>query len=217
MARSVVWDDLASWERSTVEVLTSRFARAQRFWDIGAYAGIYTLLACATNPAIVVTAVEPVPDHLRWLRANLDANGWSDRVSVIEAAVASVQGPVTFKVVDGDITASGIGVARAGRTIEVAVCSLLELGPAPDVIKIDVEGHEIDALATGLELLRESAPSIVAECLDRPALDAFLEFVSSLGYSVWHLSSQGAVPIEQSFVVPSRFANFLAERRSGGA
>jgi FkbM family methyltransferase len=210
MARGIIWDDLATWERGTVVELCERFRSAQRFWDIGAYAGIYTLLACAVNPEISVVAVEPIPQHAKWLRANIAANGWTDRVQVVDAAISDSDGTVEMTVVDDDITASGIGVDRPGKAIQVPSLRLDQLGPAPDIIKIDVEGHEVRALSTGVQMLCDHHPILLAECLRSDALTSMLDFLAPLGYELRHLSATGSTPVENSFAVPASYANFLA-------
>lgn len=61
--------------------------------DIGAHVGAVTVALALDNPGIRVVAIEPVPPNADLLRANVEANGLTERVIVLENA-AGVAGPV---------------------------------------------------------------------------------------------------------------------------
>ena len=54
--------------------------------DVGAYTGGVTVALAMDNPELQVVAVEPVPGNVELLRLNLEANGLTDRVTVVEGA-----------------------------------------------------------------------------------------------------------------------------------
>jgi FkbM family methyltransferase len=210
MARQVIWDDWSSWEITSRNALIPHFREARSVWDVGAYAGVYSMLACAVNPDLKVLAFEPVPRHASWLRANIAANRWEDRITVIDAAVSDHHGAVELTVVDDDITASGLGVAREGSVIQVAAVRLDEFEQTPDVIKIDIEGHEVAALSTVAEMLSDRQPVILTECLNQTSLQDMMDLLSPLGYVLFHLAEEGPAHVWRSFEVPGGNANFVA-------
>ena len=57
--------------------------------DLGAHIGPVTVALALDNPALLILAVEPVPDNVRLLRANIEANGIADRVIVVDGAIAA--------------------------------------------------------------------------------------------------------------------------------
>jgi FkbM family methyltransferase len=131
--------------------------------DVGANVGAYTLLfAQWVGPAGRVTAFEPAPASIAGLRRQLELNGLTGRVEVVQAAVAGTVGMASFEC-DG---ASGANALATGvshtRTITVSTTTIDEFctarGLHPDVIKIDVEGAELDVLRGARRTLQ--APSI---------------------------------------------------------
>lgn len=63
--------------------------------DIGAHLGAVSIALALDNPELRVLAVEPLPDNLRLLRLNIDANGLSDRVTIVDG-VAGTDPLVTY-------------------------------------------------------------------------------------------------------------------------
>lgn len=62
--------------------------------DIGAYLGGVTVALAVDNPELSVIAVEPVPGNVELLRLNVGLNGLTDRVRVIDGAVAAPGTPL---------------------------------------------------------------------------------------------------------------------------
>lgn len=57
-------------------------------FDLGAHIGAATVALALDNPRLRVVAVEPVPDNVRLLVENVNANGIRERVTVIPGAIA---------------------------------------------------------------------------------------------------------------------------------
>jgi FkbM family methyltransferase len=126
---------------------------ASVFVDAGAHIGLMTLAVLCACPDTKVVAVEADPAIARWLRHNIALNpGLAPRVTVLEAAAAGRDGDVAF---ESSTTPGNVGLGRiAGGTVGALRVSAIALGPwlarhglAPDVVKMDVEGAELEALA----------------------------------------------------------------------
>lgn len=136
--------------------------------DVGANVGAYSLLfALWAGPSGRVIAFEPAPASVAGLREQLRLNGLSDRVEVVPSAVADVVGFASFEC-DG-VSGSNAIVSRASgaRLITVATTSIDAFcagrGVRPDVIKIDVEGAELDVLRGARQTLAVSSVEVFME------------------------------------------------------
>lgn len=147
----------------------------QTFLDIGAYHGIYSVVAGKrVGPGGRVIAFEPSPRERQRLRLHLIWNGI--RCAKIEpyAVGAEVSETSFFQVVAGDATRNGLkppATDDAVATIHVKTTALdlyLERAGLPrvDVMKLDVEGGEIEALRGATKLLHDSRPVLICEVLD---------------------------------------------------
>ncbi len=128
------------------------------FIDIGANIGRYSLLAANQFGYGAVLAIEANPRTCELLRSNVALSGIKDRVTVVEKAAADAAGTVSFEVDPHHLGGGRIVDKKSGKPIwpdvtEVpadtidAICSeaRIEAGEI-DFIKMDVEGHEYEAL-----------------------------------------------------------------------
>ena len=150
--------------------------------DVGANVGSYTLLfAFWTAPAGRGFAFEPSPDAREGLRQHLALNGVDDRVEIVPVAASAEVGTARFHL-DGasGSNALAVGHDRAAASIDVETTTIDAFcerrGIRPDVVKIDVEGAELDVLRGARRVLA------------RPNVHAFVE----LHPSVW--LSRGVTP-----------------------
>ncbi|MFM8320598.1 MAG: FkbM family methyltransferase [Chloroflexota bacterium] len=164
-------------------------------YDVGANIGyISLLLACAAGPDGRVFAFEALPDNLERLHANLALNDLQPRVTVIPAAVIDGQRPVRFLV--GPSGAMGKAEGSAGRqevryagAIEVDGLSLDEFvytlgNPAPQLVKMDIEGGEVLALPGMRRLLAQARPLVFLEQHGPESAQAAWQAFTAAGYQV---------------------------------
>lgn len=138
-------------EPGTGDVLRRLIRPGMAVADVGANIGLLTLvMAWATGPGGRVIAFEPeaIP------RSNLEKMKYLNGLSWVEVrdqAVGEAPGRLTFHVSDiiGHSSLYALPDAEEARTIEVEVVRLDDVAPAKrlDVVKIDVEGAELDVLA----------------------------------------------------------------------
>lgn len=106
-------------------------------------------------------ALEPDPASRRALTANLGAMGIGDRVTVMPYALGDSNGLVSFAS-SGSVT-SHVTTQDGGSSVECRRLDDIEWPLTPTYIKMDIEGAEPEALAGGIELLRNHQP-VLAIC-----------------------------------------------------
>ncbi len=152
-------------------------------YDIGAHQGYYSLLSStlAGEPGMVI-AFEPSPDNLARLRRHLELNDCKN-VRVIEIAVSDREGTARFETRAG----SGVGHLSNDGPLEVRTTRLDALAeelPRPDVIKIDVEGAELDVLRGGLKTIESARPVIFLSVHSEELKTQCTEFLAKLNYTL---------------------------------
>jgi FkbM family methyltransferase len=148
------------------------------FLDIGAYHGIYSLVALKRlNGSGQIVAFEPSPNARRRLTLHLRRNG--GRAAKIEPyAMSSGSSESTFfQVVSGDTTRNGLRPPSSEDVVAPLTIQTVSLDqyvaearlPRVDVIKLDIEGGERDALHGATKVLDEFRPVIICEVFDAAA------------------------------------------------
>jgi FkbM family methyltransferase len=160
------------------------------FVDVGANLGYFTVLASRRLTAGRVIAVEPSPTNLACLDQNLRVNG-ATNVTVVAQPLWSVAGKrLELRVVDrfnlGANSVVGLGPVDAiveSTTLDRVICAN-ELDRI-DVLKVDVEGAELEVLRGAERCLRDVRPRFVVFAFDSPSEqergDAYAVLVSA-GY-----------------------------------
>lgn len=143
-------------------------AGASTYWDVGANIGSIALPLLAEFPALRAFLFEPSPQVLARLLRNVAANtALIDRVQIYGLALSNAPGPVEFWT-SAEAHNSGVGglgpshnrAAFPLRSLGTTVDELLKDGvPAPQVMKIDVEGFEREVLE-GMRGLLSSKPDL---------------------------------------------------------
>ena len=159
-----------------VQAALTRFLRpGDVFYDIGSNIGFFSLIAARlVGPSGKVIAIEPVPRNAAVIRRNMQRNGF-DQVQVLEMALGAEPGIAALHVTrhPGGATLSTTEVPPdATGTICVAVKTLDELTlteklSAPRLVKIDVEGTELEVMKGMTRTLAEFRPIILFE-IDAP-------------------------------------------------
>jgi FkbM family methyltransferase len=157
------------------------------FVDVGANVGVYSLLA-ASVPQTTVIAYEPSSDSFYRLQENVALNQL-ERISPRRLAVGSEHCQVVLSV--GSDTTNRVLTGELAKRSDAELVSMTtldelmeDLGPAAvriAVVKIDVEGGELDVIAGATRLLTQISPVLIVEENDPAALRSLL---TSLGYAV---------------------------------
>lgn len=150
--------------------LAAQMSRGRAFVDVGANVGAFALPV--SRSAELVLAIEAHSGLAEVLKGNVDANGCHN-VRVIHAAAGGTPGKLDFPAPDLS-TRMNFGSLGAGKTAGptqlVDVVCLDDVAP-PDtaMVKVDVEGFEMEVLAGAQDVLHQRRPTWLVEHND-PAL-----------------------------------------------
>lgn len=143
-----------------------------RVFDLGAHQGVHALiLARLVGPAGRVVAVEANPHEVAAAERNRQLNG-VEQLVVVNAAVAAHTGSVVFgENLNGQVD-DGTGGWGKRETAALSIDELARQHGQPDVLLIDVEGYECQALR-GARRTLEQRPDCEIEVHQGIGLEAF--------------------------------------------
>ncbi len=194
---------------STIEIYEEIFRRKNHFLvpgfsgasasivvDIGTHEGFYLLKIKENNPACKVIAVEPSPYSFSLLEKNVHANNM-ENVILINKAVGQEATMTTFECVKEIGAISGKGLRMIKRPwlnddyIEQKQIDMVPLEQIlhdhgiekVDILKIDVEGMELDVLQGGQGCL-DRIDRIVVERHSRKLRNDIVMFLSKCGFNL---------------------------------
>ncbi len=197
------------WDPHVEACIRTVLRPGQTAIDVGANLGYFTaVLAQCVGPAGRVWSFEPVPETFELLTLCTALNDYA-QVTPIRAALGVEDGEVEITY---DRRHSGIATMHpdqvAGDTHRVEIRSLDALVSTgevrrPDLIKVDVEGHELDVLRGARQTIAEASPTIVFELNERTAraagwtLAELAKLLLSLGdYSFFLIDDDGRHPLD---------------------
>lgn len=180
---------LAGWQRETTAGLLATWeltAKPGLFLDVGANAGVYSLMCRLLWPSIQAIAFEPSPETLgaglSWAEAN------NVDVAFEQAAVSDADGRAPLYLSSKSDASHSLvaGFRESSQTLDVDLVTLdtyvQREGIAPTVVKIDVEQHELPVLRGGHGTLEQYRPVVVMEVLKTTGSKEAQGLLADLGY-----------------------------------
>lgn len=210
-ARSLYWRGVLDIESETIAVFMGLARQGRTFIDVGAYAGLFSLVASAVSPTIQSRAYEASPRSLPALQKNVLINEFAERIHVRPVAVLDRCGPARFAVPLGHsmpTSAHLSSISRLGETQEFEVkgvsLDLDQVQESVDLIKIDVEGAEHLVLEGASHTLATNRPAVIVETLPGGPVAAVEDLMLRHGYVILNLRAGGPVAANHIVVDPSR-------------
>jgi FkbM family methyltransferase len=134
---------------SELDLFIKRCTGAATFADVGANHGIFSLVFLKLNPEGKVISIDPSPIADRIRLNNRKLNGMDANLLSYQVASGARKGTVKMHFNWHHLEVSSDSANQAGD-VEIAVSPLDELCAdahiSPEIIKIDVEGFELDVL-----------------------------------------------------------------------
>ena len=145
------------------------------FLDIGAHHGLYSLVAAKRLGAgSTVIAFEPSQNELRRLRLHVRLNRMRSVRAEPLALGAENSRKTFFQIVSGDNTRGGLRPPASSDSVSEASVETARLDDyvarlaldRVDVVKLDVEGGELEVLQGASSVLKKFRPIFICEVLD---------------------------------------------------
>jgi FkbM family methyltransferase len=187
LGRAIYLKD-AFFESAEIKELC-RYIKPGVAMDIGANIGIYTIsMAKEMGAKGEIWSFEPLPPNVKQVEDNLLLNNLNN-ARIYPIALGNENGTIALKLSDDDMFASTVEVFsyESGKTLDVAIKKLDTVWqeknkPAVSVIKIDVEGAEMDVLAGAVEVLKANKPVLLLEAATSDHFNQLSQWLSPFGY-----------------------------------
>ena len=150
-------------------------------YDIGANLGNHTVYFASHRSQAMVYAFEPLEENFYLLNRNVKANKL-ENVQLYPYALGDKEMQACMRVnTEGNNGTAHIDIdSQQGEVVEIKKADALKL-PAPDFIKIDVEGFEYHVLQGMKQMLVEHEPYLWIE-VDVATAQRVYQFLSEIGY-----------------------------------
>jgi FkbM family methyltransferase len=168
------------WEKESLKIWAHLSKNANYILDIGANTGVFSLLAKRQNVDANVYSIEPIDTNFEVLSKNIQKNGFD--IHAEKVALSDKEGMAKmFMLKDRLNYMTSVNDNRyakhpeiQGETevieIEVPIKTYSQIQekyqiPKLDLIKIDVEGHEVEVLKAMYTQLERDKPLILIEVI----------------------------------------------------
>ena len=163
------------------------------FFDVGANVGLYSWEVRKVSPHRKILAFEPDPENIKLLEKTLNGANF-ENVEICKCALSNQLAEISF-FQDTLTSATGCVAGKDKPWIEQylkssaneirvkteTLDSVVRQDRTPSLIKIDVEGHEIEVLQGGRNTLSEAKPLLIIESFP-PKQTTVLSLLDELGY-----------------------------------
>jgi len=166
--------------------------------DGGANQGVYACgFAARVGPSGRVLAFEPEPGARAALEANIALNGFRN-VAVSDAALTDAAGDVALDVSGGSVRASIAKDLGHERTLSVPATTIdAEVARAGldrlDLVKLDIEGAEAQALRGAAQTLERFRPVLAVEIVGRDDYAEIAGLLEGVGYVPFRFADDGGL------------------------
>ena len=162
--------------------------KSEYILDVGANIGWYTCVAGCVSDAYIFS-VEMDKNNLYRLKKNVKINKIEEKVDVLDLAISDKKKTMSYKNKKGEAN-SGYRISAGGVGSKKVKCDTIDslFGEKIDLIKVDVEGHEMNVLMGGRMSIESQKPDIVVEVhpvlLRKYGFESkdLISFAKSMGY-----------------------------------
>ena len=186
IAQTYFWYGPNAYETLSLRLWASLTTHATSVFDVGAFSGVYALVAARVNRAATVHAFEAIGRVFDRLVINKVVNRLGPRVGLWQLALGDADGAATMNIFQAAPTrmVTGSSLTTKGRapaaTEHVTIARLDSFIATHDVarvdlVKIDVEGAEALVLGGMAATIARDRPTLLVEVAHREGLEPLLD------------------------------------------
>jgi FkbM family methyltransferase len=180
------------WEPESRKLFANLAKKSDLILDIGAYSGVYSIIAALVNTKSKIHCFEPNQNMHDILNYNFEINNLDSVVNLSKFALSDENSSRSLYLDQKASSKSSLlptdnqegmnPTEVETRTLD-SMYSFQNFASLSSVLmKIDVEGFELNVLKGGTLFLKKHMPNIIMEALTMGALESQTKFLSSLGY-----------------------------------
>jgi FkbM family methyltransferase len=175
IASLIYWKGLNGYESATLKVWAALSKNSKIILDVGANFGLFGILSKGLNPEATLYFFEPLNRNITRIERNLALNNFKS--TVIKAAVSDSVGTAEFFDISssentiGSLSKSHVQMHQHHTGIKSVITNVITLDSfseseklkSIDLVKIDVEGFEIEVLNGFVQSIKKFRPLIIVE------------------------------------------------------
>lgn len=156
------------FEEHQVAALLNKMQKgADLFLDIGANIGFYSIIVAKHSATKRIVAFEADPRNILQLGANLLLNNLDARIEIVPKAVSSRVGKTKFRLGPANSTGQSMVDETADEFVSVDTITIdefMDVRGKKIFAKIDIEGHELEAINGMSRLIANNDVFLQIEC-----------------------------------------------------
>ncbi|GGJ19270.1 hypothetical protein GCM10010121_032770 [Streptomyces brasiliensis] len=213
-ALDTLWNGKFGYEPGTLSTWARLAAKSATIADVGAHVGYFSMIAALANPQAKIHSFEPVDQIHARLSVNVRSNGVQN-VKLYQAGVSSKPGWAEISVrFSGNLLSTGSTLEGAATDAEPKRIRLHTLDEVfadtkLDLVKVDVEGHEMSVLRGARRVLKRDRPTVIMEALVKVPLDGLVAKFEPLGYDCHWITEHDGTLVPWHQPRPPRTRNLL--------
>ena len=201
VARTYLYYGPDAYETLSLRLWHRLSLNARCVFDIGSFTGLYSLVTLGVNRGCSCVAFEPMPHIRHRARMNFVLNGCTNEIRVEPYALSDETRmlPLSTSVGPTILDSGGSVEARSnGVTVGMDLVQGISLdqyltanpGLKPDLLKIDVEYHEVAVLSGARQMLEASRPTMVIEVSKQHTFPSVKATLQRLGYRLFSIDER---------------------------
>lgn len=215
----ILWKGLLNaWEKVSMSLWVKLSKNSNCVFDIGANTGIYALVAQTQNRDAKIFAFEPVVRVFERLKHNCEINNYD--INCQKTALSDFEGTASIWDVPGSkhtlsvtVNKNTAGSGKNVKEVKIATTTLASFIekyniPKIDLMKIDVETHEVEVLKGMGKYLDTMRPAMLIEIVSDENGKLVEEMIQGMGYLYFNIDEKNP-PRRVDHILQSDKYNYL--------